>query len=190
MEDLRVTHVRGPVTQQIRDTVLKAKGRAAWEALLAQVSGLCREVFSKPIGVYEWVDADLAAEMSVTFLAQEGVEWARIRGQDAAREQILTVHRWLLKLASPAFLLNNTPRILSLYYRGCAGQVDRAGPGEADLSLWAHGYYPEWYSHGLVGWLQGALELTGARNPRITYQPPFGEGLEAVRHRYRVTWEA
>ena len=188
LEDLRVSHVRGPVTQQIRQAVLRAGGQPAWESLLAQVSEPCRKLFLSPIGSYEWVDADLAAEMNTAFLSLKGLEWIHARGRSAAREQLLTVHRWLFKLASPEFLLNNTPRILRLYYRGCRGAVSRVGAGEATLNLWAHGYYPEWFSHGLVGWLQGALELSGAKDLRIHHQSPTGHGLDSVCHRYRVTW--
>ena len=188
LEDLRVSHVRGPVTQQIRQAVLRAGGQPAWESLLAQVSEPCRKLFLSPIGSYEWVDADLAAEMNTAFLSLKGLEWIHARGRSAAREQLLMVHRWLIKLASPEFLLNNTPRILSLYYRGCRGAVSRVGAGEATLNLWAHGYYPEWFSHGLVGWLQGALELSGAKDLRILHQSPTGHGLDSVCHRYRVTW--
>ena len=190
LEDLRVSHVRGPVTQQIRQAVLRVGGQPAWELMLAQVSEPCRYLFSGPIGSYEWVDADLAAEMNTAFLKLKGLDWIHSRGRDAAREQLLTVHRWLIKLASPEFLLSNTPRILGLYYRGCKGAVNQSGAGEATLNLWAHGYYPEWFSHGLVGWLQGALELSGAKDLQIHHQRPDGHGLDSVCHRYRVTWTA
>ncbi len=189
LEDFRVSHVRGPVTQQICQAVLRAGGQPAWEALLKKVSEPCRKLFSSPIGSYEWVDADLAAEMNTAFLDMNGLDWIHARGRSAAREQLLTVHRWLIKLASPEFLLNNAPRILSLYYRGCKGAVKLEGAGEATLNLWAHGYYPEWYSHGLVGWLQGALELSGATDLRIHHQLPAGQGLDSVCHIYRMTWK-
>lgn len=189
LEDFRITHVRGPVTQQIRQAVLRAGGQPVWEWLLAQVSEPCRNLFLNPIGSYEWVDADLAAEMNTTFLTLKGVEWLNTRGQDAAREQLLTVHRWLIKLASPEFLLNNTPRILSLYYRGCKGAVEHAGAGEVNLKLWARGYFPEFFSHSLVGWLQSALGLSGAKDLRLHYELPDGQGLDSVCHRYHVTWK-
>lgn len=189
LEDLRVSHVRGPVTQQIRQAAVRAGGQPVWESLLSQVSEPCRELFSSPIGSYEWVDADLAAEMNSAFLKVKGLDWIHSRGRNAAREQLLTVHRWLIKLASPEFLLSNTPRILGLYYRGCRSAFHQAGAGEATLNLWAHGYYPEWYSHGLMGWLQGALELSGARGLHVHHHPPAGQGLDSVRHQYQVTWD-
>lgn len=189
LEAFRVSHVRGPVTQQIRQAILLAGGQPAWDSLLAKVSESCRDLFLNPIGSYEWVDAELAAEMNTVFLEAMGPECIHSRGRKAAREQLLVVHRWLIKLASPEFLLSNAPRILGLYYRGCKGAVEHAGAGQATLNLWAQGYYPEWYSHGLVGWLQGALELSGAKDLHIQHQPPTGPGLESVCHRYHVAWE-
>ncbi len=136
------------------------------------------------------MDADVAAEMNTAFLSLNGLEWIRSRGRSAAREQLLTVHRWLNKLASPEFLLTHAPRILGLYYRGGKSSVDHLSAGEATLNLWAHGYYPEWYTHGLVGWLEGALELSGAKDLNILHLPPSGPGLDSVCHRYCMTWEA
>lgn len=189
LEDFRVSHVRGPVTQQIRQAILLAGGQPAWDSLLAKVSEPCRELFLNPIGSYEWVDADLAAEMNMAFMETMGPEWIYSRGRKAAREQLLMVHRWLVKLASPEFLLSNTPRILGLYYRGCKGAVERVGAGEATLNLWAGGYYPEFFSHSLVGWLQGALELSGAKDLQVHYEPPSGHGLDSVCHHYHVAWK-
>lgn len=189
LEDFRVSHVRGPVTQQIRQAILLVGGQPAWDALLAKVSEPCRELFLNPIGSYQWVEADLAAEINTAFLATMGPEWIYSRGRKAAREQLLMVHRWLVKLASPEFLLSNTPRILGLYYRGCRGAVEQVGAGKATLNLWASGYYPEFFSHSLVGWLQGALELSGAKELQVLYEAPNGPGLDSVCHRYHVTWK-
>ena len=186
--DLRITQVRGPMTRQVREAFMAEGGEAAWAAFLAKVSEPCRQRFEKPIGLYEWVDADLAAELSEACIAEKGEAFAFQRGAHAAREQLLDLNRWLMKLAGPGLLLSNTPRLIHHYYRGGHGAVDGVEDREAQMSLWAHGYYGLWYELGLTGWLRGALELAGAKEVEVVHRPPSGEGLEAFRHRYSVRW--
>lgn len=186
--DLRITQVRGPMTQQVHAAILGAGGEAAWATFLEKVSEPCRARFAKPIGLYEWVDADLAAELSEACIAEMGEAFAFDRGVQAAQKQLLDLNRWLLKLVSPGLLLANTPRLIRHYYRGGHGAVDWIGDRDAQMSLWAHGYYGLWYERGLTGWLRSALELAGAKGVEVVHLPPSGEGLEAFRHRYRVGW--
>ena len=188
--NVRIAAVRGPMTRQIRDAVLKQGGEAAWRALLAQVSEPCRDCFSRSIGLYEWIPAELSSELSQAFMAGADPEFTRRRGVDSAEELITSINRWLLRLMTPAFLLENAPRMFSHYYQGGKVVLDEIGMGEAWLSVWAEGFYPIWYEKGLSGWVQGALALTGARDVDVAYEAPSGEGLLAFRHRYHVRWRS
>ncbi|HET8900912.1 MAG TPA: hypothetical protein VFM84_03150, partial [Holophagaceae bacterium] len=112
------------------------------------------------------------------------------RGVDSAKEHLTVVNRWILRLISPAFLLQNMPRIFAFNYKGGRVVVDRVEPGSARVSLWADAFYPLWYERGLPGWLMGALALAGAKEVSINYVPPEGEGLLAFRHGYEIRWQA
>lgn len=188
IETVRITHVRGPMTQQVRKAMLEQGGEEAWNKLLAQVSEPCRSVFMKPVGLFEWVDAELSSELSVAYQDRFGEAWAFDRGRGTAREQLTFINRWLLKALSPAFVLQNAARVFRFYYRGGQLVLDELDSHSARISLWANGYYPAWYEQGLPGWAQEALEMSGARNVASSYAPPSGEGLEACHHRYRLTW--
>ena len=189
-ESVVITELRGPMTRQIRDGVLKSGGEAAWQALLAQVSEPCRQTFSKPIGLYEWIPAAHSKELSLAFLRTADPDYTRRRGEESAQEHLTVVNRWLLRLMSPAFLLQNLPRLFAFYYHGGQVVLDRLEAGSARVSLWADAFYPEWYESGLPGWLEGALALTGAKQVSVKYLPPQGEGLLAFRHSYEIAWKA
>lgn len=190
LEDLRITELRGPMTRQVRNEVLRQGGEKAWQALLATVSPACRECFSRPIGLYEWIPAGMSNELSLAYLAHGDADFIRRRSVDAAREQITILNRWMLRLMTPAFFLENVPRIFAFYYRGGRVTVDALRAGEAELSLWAIGFYRGWYERGLTAWMEFALGLTGAQGIRVVYAAPAGEGLEAHRHRYLIRWSA
>ncbi len=190
LEVLRITELRGPMTRQVRTEVLRQGGEKAWQALLASVSPACRERFSRPIGLYEWIPAELSNELSLAYLAHGDADFIRRRSVDAAREQITILNRWMLRLMTPAFFLENVPRIFAFYYRGGRVTVDVLKDCQAELSLWAIGFYKGWYERGLTAWLEFALSLTGAPGVRVVYVAPTGEGLEAHRHRYLIRWES
>lgn len=187
-EGLVITELRGPMTRQVREAVLKQGGEQAWTALLAGLSEGCRATFSKPIGLFEWIPADHSKELSLAYMATVDADYTRRRGKESARELITVVNRWMLRLMSPGFLLQNMPRMFAFYYRGGRVTVDRLEPGSARLSLWAEGFYRAWYELGLTGWFEGALALTGAKNVEVRYEAPRGEGLEAFHHAYEIRW--
>lgn len=190
LESVVITELRGPMTRQVRDAALAEGGEAAWESLLAGVSEPCRRTFSKPIGLYEWIPAEHSRELSLAFMATADPAYTYRRGLESAREQLTVVNRWILRLMSPGFLLQNMPRLFSFYYRGGQVVVDRLEPGSAKVSLWADAFYDIWYERGLPGWIQGALALAGAKDLSIRYIPPEGEGLLAFRHGYEIRWQA
>jgi hypothetical protein len=189
-QNVRIAAVRGPMTRQIHDAVVKEGGERAWQDLLARVSEPCRQTFSKPIGLYEWIPAEHSSELSQAFMAGADPGFTRRRGMDSAEELITTINRWLLRLMTPAFLLENTPRMFNHYYQGGRVVLDDITDGEGHVSVWAEGFYPLWYEEGLSGWVMGALKLTGAKDVQVDYEAPSGEGLHAFRHRYHARWKA
>ena len=189
-ESVVITELRGPMTRQVRDAVMKDGGAPAWDRLLAKVSEPCRLTFSKPIGLYEWIPAEHSKELSLAFMATADPDYTYQRGVESAKEHLTVVNRWILRLISPGFLLQNMPRIFAFNYRGGTVVVDRIEPGSARVSLWADAFYPVWYERGLPGWLVGALALAGAKEVSIGYVPPEGEGLLAFRHGYEIRWQA
>ncbi len=189
-ESLVITDLRGPMTRQVRDAVLRERGEAAWQDLLSQVSEPCRQTFSRPIGLYEWIPAAHSKELSEAFMATVDDDYTYRRGLESANEHLTVVYRWLLRLMSPSFLLQNMPRIFAFNYRGGRAVVDHLGQGFAQVSLWADAFYPAWYELGLTGWIVGALRLTGAKEVTVRYLPPSGEGLLAFRHGYEIRWQA
>ncbi|MBP1629027.1 MAG: hypothetical protein H6Q00_3502 [Holophagaceae bacterium] len=187
--DLIITHERGQLVQHLRAMVLRTRGQEGWHDLLSKVSEPCRETFSVSTGVFEWVDAGLAAELSLAFYDGQAEELAGERGREAAREQLTTVNGWMLRFLSPSFLLSNLPRFFRFYFKGALLRVEHAGEHHAQLHVWAIGLYPEYWRSGVPGWLEEAMVMTGCRKVGVHYEAPSGEGVEAHHHRYHLRWE-
>lgn len=184
---LLITHERGPMTRQVRAAALAWGGEAAWEALLASVSPMCRTRFQESIGFYEWVESDLALELHEAWARHRGLDDMHRRGEDAAREILGGVQRWILRMASPAFLLDNIPRLYGFYYQGGQMALAHLGPRAAGLEFRAAGYPDSWFCDGLPAGFKVALGMTGAQGVTVDHSRPDPES-EPCLHRYEIAW--
>lgn len=187
-ERYRITHVRGPMARRFRAMVTQQGGEAAWNRLLGLVGPACRERYSRELGSFEWVEAELAAEIGETWEAYGGEGSTASRGQGAAREILDGAHPWLLRLATPWVLIQAMPRMFGFYYRGAELTLDRHVEGGANFTLRASGYYASWYQRGVPAWAQEALRLAGARSAEVIHFPP-GPGDAPWYHRYEARWQ-
>lgn len=175
---------------QIHRVVVHHGGERAWQELLAQVSQPCRQQFEKPPGLYDLVKESHFTELSKAYIRWSGCHDASKAGQAAAQEEFTTLHRWMLRMMTPGFLLASLPKFFALYVRGGCVVVDESEAGQAQISVWADAFSPEWYSPGLTSWTKKAMELTGAKGVRVEYQAPPGTGPESCHHIYRLAWQA
>jgi len=178
------------MTCQVKAAALAWGGEAAWEALLDSVSPACRARFIKPIGYYEWVESPLALELHEAWTRLRGQDDMSERGEDVAREILGGLQRWILRLASVAFLLENIPRVYGFYYRGGQMRLAHLAPGIAAFELRATGYPEAWFQVGLPAALKVALELAGARGIAVNHLPPEPKGEEPHLHRYEISWQS
>lgn len=186
--DLVITHERGQLVLQLRTVVERTRGPEGWDQLLDSVSEPCRRAFREPVGVFEWVDARLATELSRAFYQDSLLERTVERGREAAREQLTTINKWMLRFLSPGFLLSNFPRFFRFYFKGGEVQVEYEGGCTALIHVWAIGLYPEYWEAGARGWMEEAFRMTGCCEVGVRHEPPSGEGLEACHHRYHLSW--
>lgn len=186
--DLVITQERGQLVRHLRAIVERTRGPEGWAKLLASVSEPCRLAFDGNIGVFEWVDARLATELSMAFNEGSGEAFTADRGREAAREQLTTVNRWMLRFLSPSFLLSNFSQFFRFYFMGGRIQVEHEGGDTALIHIWAIGLYPDFWASGAPGWLEEALRMTGCQEVEVRYEAPSGRGPEACHHRYHLIW--
>lgn len=191
LDAARLRRLRGPNAGLARRWFLKREGEAGWLAFLATLSEPCREAFEGPLGLYEWVDEAHYTEVTRAFQAYARSHDPYRAGEVAAREELTTINRWILRVLSPTFLISNLPRLWAFYMDGGAVHVERLEDGSCAMSIYAQGFVPEFFHPGLSGWIHAALALTGAQEVRTDYTPPTAgsEGLEGCRHHFELSWK-
>ncbi len=190
LDAVRVKRIRGPNVGLARRWFMKREGERGWQAFLSTLSEPCRAVFSEHIGMYEWVDEAHYTEVTRGFSVHTRDHDPFRAGEVAAREELTTLNRWILRVLSPSFLISNLPRLWAFYMDGGAVHVERLEPGSCSLSVYAIGFVPEVFHPGLSGWISAGLALTGAQDVRVDYLGPSegAEGLEGCRHHFELVW--
>jgi uncharacterized protein (TIGR02265 family) len=96
------------------------------------------------------------------------------------------VHRRFLVPGDPHAFLEKTPLIYSYYYDQGRRDYQRAGEGEAVLTTHGAETFSAPDCLTVVGWYRRALEMCGARQPRVVEEQCRARGDAVCR--YRLSW--
>lgn len=186
LQEATITHVRASFTRGLQRRAM-AHGPALWGAVLEEVSPSCRAVFSKPLGLFQWVEAPLVNELTEAYARHAEADDLGLRAALAAEEHLTESHPWLLKLLPTQTLVLQGPTLFRFYHRGGVLRPEFLEDGRGALSVWAVGLYEGWAATAIPAWIRRALELTGAAGARVEHLPP---APGSFRHRYRLRWTA
>jgi hypothetical protein len=92
------------------------------------------------------------------------------RGMWAAINDMKTVHRVLLKLVTPGWLIEKGMRIWSNFHSTGRWEAERLGPKRARATLHDLGVVDSAMCATLGGWIMGLLSMAGARSPQTTHE--------------------
>jgi hypothetical protein len=176
------------MTRQLRTAALAMGGEPLWLELLSKVSPACRARFSEPIGYFEWVESDLALELHAAWIDLLGKDTMEERGAEAAKEILDGPQRWILRMATPSLLIQAMPRMFGFYYRGGRLTLDALSAESAEITLWATGYFPNWFDKALPAWGTEALRMTGAVSVEVEAVP--GNPDLPCYHHYVLRWKS
>lgn len=181
-----------------RDTI------ARHEALRGGVAALRRELPTEPLrrfydgpftaggwyDVFPMVSIDAAAAR----LRGQSFEQSLREGTRAQAHAVLNgVYRTMLTLFSPTASAWALPRASATYFDFGETTTSRAGPQRVEgLCKGVPSAIADWFSLSCLEFALVALELSGAREPRLQWLPPRGAGVRAglpvVDLRFELRW--
>ncbi len=183
-----ITHERGLMVRQILSQA-RAGGQSSLVERLLQAAGPgCVAQFRQTPGFFEWVPSPLALSLHEAWCDFLGLDTMAARGAEAARQMLEGPQGWMLRLASPAFILSSLPKVFPLYYRGGELQVQLREPGHARVHLWARGYPESWFRDALPAWVHTALALAGAREVQARLVEADERSPSPDLHIYDIRW--
>jgi uncharacterized protein (TIGR02265 family) len=108
-------------------------------------------------------------------------------GAASADANLTTVHAAFLAPGNPQAFLAKAPQIYRMYYQTGRREYEQTGEDEGVLTTFEAETYSKADCLTVIGWYKRALELCGAKNPRIVEERCRARGDEVCR--YRVSWQ-
>ena len=108
-------------------------------------------------------------------------------GAASAEQNLRGVHKQFLAEGDPQEFLSRAPMIYAFYYDQGRRDYEATGPREAVLTTYGAEVFSVPDCATVVGWHRRALEMCGARNPRVVEEQCRARGGEVCR--YRLSWE-
>jgi uncharacterized protein (TIGR02265 family) len=107
-------------------------------------------------------------------------------GVASAEKNLTGVHKEFLVVGNPHAFLERTPMIYSFYYDQGRREYEKTGEKEAVLTTFDAATFSVPDCATVIGWHRRALEMCGARAPRVVEEECRARGGAVCR--YRVSW--
>lgn len=146
-----------------------------------------------PSGWYDVMPVPALIAYEARALRMSLEDYLRHRTRWQAQRDIHTVHRWVLRLASPAMVATRLPRLMSQMFDFVDVQAERAAESEvlahmAGVPLVLN----EWYVNALGVYADATLRLAGARTVDASFAASQAAerraGVELNRLSIRIQW--
>lgn len=156
--------------------------------VLSRLSESERTSLQNPLAS-SWYSFELGKRLDeaiVDVLAGGRTEFFEKLGAASAEANLGGVHKTFLKVGDPHAFLAKAPTIYSFYYDQGRREYERTGPSEGVLTTYDAPTFSAPDCATVVGWYRRALEMCGAKTPRVVEEECRANGGQACR--YRVSW--
>jgi predicted hydrocarbon binding protein len=172
----------------VRDYVLDRSGRAHWAAAVARLPKEDGEIIEGVVGV-GWYPLDLFARVLRAVDREIGtgdLSTIAPMGRFEAERDVPTIHRVLLKMVRPAFIVEKMAELWPRYNSTGRLVVRRLGAKAVDVTLddWSD---DEALCASIQGYSERALQLAGARQLRLAQTACKARGAPACV--FHAAWE-
>lgn len=140
------------------------------------------------LGWYPFKEAVVEPTQKICDLFYGGKEAGAVEvGRFSADHGLNRIYKVFVKLGSPQFIITKASDIMSNYYKGCTMKVVESTKTSAVAQI---SDFPEMHRLAelrIVGWIERALEINGAKNIKLTVSKSVSKG-DAVSE-LSATWD-
>lgn len=164
------------------DSIKAIKSRSGEEMfikILEQLKPDTRKIFENPnILSVSWYPLDAFLEfLDIDLkLTADGNENELIeRSEKIIEKQLKGIYKIFVKFGSPEFIINRIRVSQLTYFRGLAIEANMIGPEKARVKYIGLEKHQRLIGLSIIGYYKKALEISGAKNIKITYTTPIEE---------------
>lgn len=184
-----MARVKGTAVLSSATYLKELLGEESFIELLGELSPEARKVFSGTILSAGWYEFSFVLELmkrAETRLPRGARSLAWEMGRHSAESGLKTVYKIFFKVADVGFILKRASTVFSNYYDSGTMTVAAQDHGTATLVVTGFDQPSTYGCDRLLGWMEKLLELTGAKNIRMSHPKCRVRGDD--RCEYRGHW--
>ncbi|MBN1951571.1 MAG: hypothetical protein JW801_10230 [Bacteroidales bacterium] len=184
--------IKGTAVTAIRDHV-KANFPEKYSEWIETLPEASKDIFSGVIDSSRWYPlqeggiiptrktADLFFRSNYEKGAWEG-------GRYSAEKGLTGIYKIFVKASSPAYIIQRATRVFSTYYQPCKMEVIDKKENAVSLKISDMPQSDVVIEHRIAGWMERALEISGAKQVRIEFPKSIVKGDEVTV--FSISWES
>lgn len=151
-----------------------------FEALLGHLAPENRNILAQPILQSSWYELSLlldvmaAAEGRIALTPGRSLAWEM--GRFSAEFGLKTIYKVFFKVADPGFIIRKSSQVFSTYYDSGRMEVIASEERAATMRITGFDQPHVWFCDRILGWMERTLELSGAKNPRLSHPKCMARG--------------
>ncbi len=174
-----------------REYVINTFGEAMWARALARVGPDVRRVWEQPlltVSAYDFAAFKAVAAAVAVEAKSDGDRAVAAMYEYIAERSLNTLYKVFFRLANPAFVIGNFPKLWSRFFTAGEVRVPVAEREHAELQFTVPEIFLDWLGPACLGYSTKAVELAGGRDVAVreARRKPSGAGTWEVA--YDVTW--
>jgi hypothetical protein len=187
--EMRENQIKGNMLGRRAPYVRDRWGQPALDALIRAVPPSARKYLTTPPLSFAWYPFGVLMDIDRALI--EGpmggnLDGAYEFGSAIAKHDLPLLYKVLFRVGSPAFIVKRLNIVARQYIRDSVVAVHLEGAGRARVTLGGRRLPYYFCAYGVSGWLDAALEMSGAKNPAVEHPTCLHRGDEACT--WRLTW--
>jgi hypothetical protein len=185
------TIARGVNFVLAREYVVNTFGEALWARALARVSPEMRRVWEQPlltVSAYDFAAFKAVAAAVAAEAKADGDRAVAAMYEYIAERSLNTLYKVFFRLANPAFVIGNFPKLWSRFFTAGEVRVPVAQREHAELRFTVPEIFLDWLGPACLGYSTKAVELAGGRGVAVREMERKARGAGTWEVAYDVTW--
>lgn len=170
-----------------KEYVIRQYGADGWERIAARLPAADAEVWRAPVTLSTYPFTSFKALVRALAAEPGGSNDEKLATMYAyiADRSLNSLYKVFFRLANPAFVIGNYPKLWSRFFTAGTVQVADAGPDGATVRFIVPAVFLDWLPAACLGYSSKAVELAGGR---LTAMPEVGRS-EGAKGEWTVTYQ-
>lgn len=174
-----------------REYVINTFGEALWARALARVDPEQRRVWEQPlltVSAYDFAAFKAVAAAVAVEAKADGDRAVAAMYEYIAERSLNTLYKVFFRLANPAFVIGNFPKLWSRFFTAGEVRVPVAQRQHAELQFTVPEIFLDWLGPACLGYSTKAVELAGGRDVAVRELRRTARAAGTWDVVYDVTW--